>query len=114
MTKPHLVPYVMQGDIMITSGQLAFNDAGKIEGDVAAQTRRIIAILEGLVGQEGFTLKDIGKTTVWLRSQNDFAAFNEAYAAAFGDHMPARSTTVAGLALPEALVEIEAIAWRRA
>ena len=32
------------------------------------------------------------KTTVFLTNMDDFAAMNEAYVAAFGDHRPARST----------------------
>ena len=50
------------------------------------------------------------KTTVFLVDMADFAAMNEVYARAFGDHRPARST-VAVAGLPGgARVEIEAIA----
>jgi enamine deaminase RidA (YjgF/YER057c/UK114 family) len=53
------------------------------------------------------------KATVWLAKAADFAAFNESYAAAFGETRPARSTVVCPLVLPEALIEIEAIARRQ-
>ena len=50
------------------------------------------------------------KTTVFLVDMADFAAMNEVYAEAFGDHRPARST-VAVAALPRgARVEIEVVA----
>jgi 2-iminobutanoate/2-iminopropanoate deaminase len=109
MAAPHLSQSVRVGDVVYTSGQVAFRD-GKIEGDIAAQTRQVIANLEQVLSAHGLGLAAIVKTTVWLKHQADFAVFNDAYAAAFGEHRPARSTTVADLALPEALVEIEAVA----
>ena len=41
---------------------------------------------------------------------NDFGAVNELYAAAFGDHKPARSTVAVKTLPKNALVEIDAIA----
>lgn len=111
MTKPHLAPYVRQGETIITSGQLAFGEDGTISGDIGAQTSLILRKVEGLLAEAGLGLRDIGKTTVWLVQAEDFAGFNEAYAQAFGDHRPARSTTVSALTAPGALIEIEAIAW---
>jgi 2-iminobutanoate/2-iminopropanoate deaminase len=52
----------------------------------------------------------VAKTTIWLTDMADFAAFNVAYAEAFGPDIPARSTVTSALAIPGALVEIEAIA----
>ena len=50
------------------------------------------------------------KTTIFLSDMADFGVVNEAYAAVFGDHRPARAT-VAARGLPKgALVEIDAIA----
>ena len=51
------------------------------------------------------------RTTVYLQDMDDFAVMNAVYAAAFGDHRPARAT-VGVNALPlGALVEIDAWAW---
>jgi 2-iminobutanoate/2-iminopropanoate deaminase len=61
----------------------------------------------------GLGLQDIVKTTVWLRREADFAAFNDSYARFFGQIRPARSTVISALVHPAALVEIEAIASRR-
>ena len=109
MMEPHFSPLFRSQDLVFVSGQMAFV-GGAISGHITQQTdqviRRIAAILQG----GGLTLKSIIKTTVWIRHASDFPAFNAAYAAAFGDHMPARSTVVAELVIPEALVEIEAVA----
>lgn len=109
MTPPHLSQSKRAGDLVFTSGQLAFAD-GKIAGDIKDQTGRSIANLRAVLADHGLDLEAVVKTTVWLKRQQDFAAFNDAYASAFGEHRPARSTTIADLALAEALVEIEAIA----
>ncbi|MES2259328.1 MAG: RidA family protein [Pseudomonadota bacterium] len=110
MNRPHLSPAQRIGDAIHTSGQLAFDADGELKGDIAGQTTQVLNNLAAVLAVHGLTLADIGKTTVWLRRAEDFAAFNAAYAAAFGEHRPARSTVVAALAVAEALVEIEAIA----
>ena len=53
-------------------------------------------------------MSEVAKTTVFLRHISDYAAMNDVYVEAFGDHRPARSA-VAVAGLPRgALVEIEA------
>jgi 2-iminobutanoate/2-iminopropanoate deaminase len=113
MTAVHLVPFVRNGNTVITSGQLAFNEVGRIEGDITEQTTRVLRRIETILAESGLNLHDVGKTSVWLVNADDFAAFNETYAKIFGDHMPARSTVVSQLTAPGALIEIEAMAWKR-
>ena len=76
-----------------------------------AQTRQCLANLSDLLTSEGASLDNVVRTTVYLQDMGDFAVMNAVYAAAFGDHRPARAT-VAVSALPlGALVEIDAWAW---
>ena len=49
--------------------------------------------------------------TVFLRNEQDYATMNEVYSAFFNKDRPARATAIAGLALPDMLVEIDAIAY---
>lgn len=112
MNRPHLSPSQRIGNCVHTSGQLAFDANGGLCGDISAQTAQVLANVATALSAHGLGLEHVGKTTVWLRHAEDFAAFNAAYAAAFGSHRPARSTVVAGLAVAAALVEIEAIASR--
>lgn len=113
MTAPHLSPLVDTGSLVFLSGQIAFDEQGVITGDVTRQTRRCLERLESMLLDAGLALSDVVKCTIWLRHESDFGAFNDAYASYFADHKPARSTVISGLALPDALVEIEAIACRR-
>jgi len=82
-----------------------------VEG-VAAQTKQVLANLDAVLAAAGVTLGDVVKTTVYLVDMADFDAMNKAYAQAFGEPFPARST-VAVSALPKgARVEIEVVAVR--
>ena len=81
-----------------------------VDGGIAEQTERVLQNLRAILQAGGLDLASVVKTTVFLVDMADFAAMNEVYARAFGDHRPARST-VAVAALPRgARVEIEAIA----
>lgn len=101
------------GPFLFVSGQLALQD-GKVVGDgVSEQTGLVIDAIAAQLAPFGLDLGDIVKTGVWLVSASDFPAFNAAYASRFADPYPARSTVISGLALPGALVEIDAIALLR-
>ena len=96
------------GDWLVVSGQLGLRDGSLVEGGVAAELAQAIANLAALLDREGERLRSVTKTTVYLADIGDYAAMNEAYVAAFGDHRPARSAVaVSGLPLG-GRVEIEA------
>jgi len=103
------------GGFLFTAGQVGFDPAtGElVDGGIAEQTRQVLQNIDGILQAAGARLSDVVKTTVFLVDIADFAVMNEAYAAAFGEHRPARST-VAVAALPRgARVEIDAIAELR-
>lgn len=102
---------IVANGFLFTAGQIPIDPAtGQvIQGDVAAQTKRVLANLEAILADVGATWKNVVKTTVYLHDMNDFPVVNEAYAKALGDARPARSTVQVS-ALPRAvLVEIDAI-----
>ncbi|HVX89241.1 MAG TPA: RidA family protein [Gemmatimonadales bacterium] len=95
-----------------TAGQIALDPAtmNVVEGDVKAQTERVMQNLQAVLTAAGSDLSKVVKTTVFLATMDDFAAMNEVYARWFGDHRPARST-VAAAGLPRNVkVEIEVVA----
>lgn len=99
-------PIVRAGDWLVCSGQLGLVDGQLVDG-VTAQTTQAIRNAEALLAGKGAALTDVVKTLVFLTDMADFDAMNGAYAAAFADHRPARSTVaVAGLPLGAA-VEVE-------
>ncbi len=103
---------VIANGFVFTAGQVALDPAtGEVvAGDVADQTTRVMENLRAILSAAGSSFEHVVKTTVFLVDMADFAAMNEVYARAFGDHRPARST-VAVSALPRGVrVEIEAVA----
>ncbi len=99
-------------ELVFCAGQTPIDPAlGKlIEGDVPAQTRRVLQNLSAILEAAGTSLSKVVKTTVFLTDMANFKAMNEVYAEFFPEHPPARSTiAVAGLPLG-AQVEIECIA----
>lgn len=100
------------GGFLFTAGQIPLDPATMkvIEGDVVAQTERVLANLTAVLSQAGCSWSDVVKTTVFLHDMADFPRVNEVYAKALGDARPARSTVQVS-ALPRGvLVEIDAIA----
>ena len=97
---------------VFVSGQIPFDPATQqiIEGDVAAQTERVLQNLAAILKAAGSSLAQVVKTSVFLKSMSDFAAMNEVYARDFPAEPPARAT-VAAAGLPrDVLVEIDVIA----
>lgn len=100
------------GGFLFTAGQIPLDPVSMqvVEGDVVAQTERVLQNLAAVLTQAGCSWNDVVKTTVFLQDLSHFPRVNEAYANALGDARPARST-VQVAALPRGvLVEIEAIA----
>jgi 2-iminobutanoate/2-iminopropanoate deaminase len=103
---------VVANGFVFTAGQVAFHPSSMqlVEGDVAAQTERVMENLQAILRAAGSDLTAVVKTTVFLRDMNDFAAMNEVYARWFGEHKPARSTVQVARLPRDVAVEIEAIA----
>lgn len=98
--------------MIFTAGQIAFNPATMeiVGGGIREQTERVLANLKAVLTAAGSDLAKVVKTTVYLVDMQDFPAMNEVYAAAFGEHKPARST-VAVAGLPRGVrVEIDVVA----
>jgi 2-iminobutanoate/2-iminopropanoate deaminase len=103
---------IIAGNFLFTAGQIALDPAtGQIvQGDVTAQTERVMRNLTAVLENAGTSWSDVVKTTVYLQDMADFPRVNEVYGRMIGDARPARSTVqVSGL--PRGvLVEIDAVA----
>jgi len=94
------------------SGQIPLDPAtGQIvEGDIAAQTARVLENLKAVLAACGSSLDQVLKTTVYLKDLGEFARMNEVYARYFPATPPARSTVEVARLPREARIEIDAIA----
>jgi 2-iminobutanoate/2-iminopropanoate deaminase len=97
--------------LVFLSGQIPFDPAtGQIiDGDIAAQTARVLDNVKAIAEAAGSSLDKAVKATVFLKDMNDFAAMNEVYAKYFAHQPPARSTVEVARLPRDVRVEIELV-----
>ena len=106
---------VAVGELVFSSGQIPLDPAtGElVQGEIEAQTERVLANLAAVLAAAGSSLERVVKTTVYLTDLALFQRMNAVYARHLtGVPLPARST-VQVAALPRgAAVEIDVVALR--
>ena len=103
---------IAAGGLLFVSGQLPVDPAtgAFVSEDIGELTARSLENLKAILEEAGCGLRDVVKTTVFLKDMGDFAAMNKVYAEYFPTDCPARSA-VEVAALPKgSRIEIEAIA----
>ena len=110
-----LGPYsqaVQVGNFLFLSGQVPIDPAtgSVVEGGIQEQARQSLTNLKAILNEAGTNMGAVVKTTVFLKSMDDFAAMNEVYAQFFQQPYPARSAVQVAKLPKDVLVEIEAIA----
>jgi len=99
--------------ILYVAGQVAYDDSGNPahRGDFKAQARAVLQALKAQVEAGGGNMASIVKVNTYLtdmRFRADYGPIREEF---FGRKMPAHTlVAVAALALPEFLIEVEAVA----
>ena len=106
-------PALRAGQLLFVSGQVPIDPATgqMIEGDVAAQTRRVLDNVGALLLAADRSFADVVRTTIFLADMNDFAAVNAIYAQYFSEPYPARATVQVARLPKDARVEIDVIAF---
>ncbi len=106
---------VKAGNFIYVSGQLPINVKTKefvSKDSVKEQTEQSIKNIKAILNKAGYELTNVIKTTVFLSDMSNFKDMNEIYAKYFKVNCPARAAfEVAKLPL-DALVEIEAVAYK--
>jgi len=98
--------------MVFCSGQIPLDPVTgqMVEGDVEAQTRKVLENLGAVLAAAGATFASIVRTTIYLADMNDFAKVNAIYGERFPQDPPARATVQAARLPRDARVEIDAIA----
>lgn len=111
-------PYVhavAAGEIIYTSGQLGLDPVtGEMPEGITAQTHLSLKNLQAVLAAADSDLEHVIKTTVFLDNMDDFAAVNSIYAEYFSKDVPARSCVEVARLPKGGLVEIEAVALKKA
>lgn len=105
-------PAVRAGDYLFVSGQGGFIDAqgNQVEG-IGGQTKECLENIKRVLEAAGSSLGGVVKVTIFLGNKADFVKMNEVYQSYFQEDLPARSTAVTGLVVPNMLIEMECIAY---
>ena len=95
-------PAVKAGGLIYVSGTLAQDARGELvgQGDVAAQTRRVVERMRETLAASGSSLEQVVAVTVYLKNAADFAKMNDAYKIFWPSAPPTRTTVITELVLP--------------
>ncbi|WP_121013928.1 RidA family protein [Helicobacter pylori] len=103
---------IATNDLVFVSGQLGIDaSTGEFKGaDIHSQTTQSMENIKAILKEAGLGMDSVVKTTILLKSLDDFAVVNEIYGSYFKEPYPARATFQVARLPKDALVEIEAIA----
>lgn len=107
---PYSQAIVIDG-MVYTSGQIPLDPASGqvVGGDVKEQAEQVMKNLTAVLEEAGTSMDKAVKTMCFLNDMDDFAAFNEVYAAYFTEK-PARSCVAVRTLPKDVLCEVEVIA----
>ena len=97
--------------LLFTSGVIPIvpSTGELVEGDIEAQAEQAIGNLAALIEAAGAKIENTIKTTVFIKTMDDFTKVNEIYAKYFTTDFPARSCVEVARLPKDVLIEIEAI-----
>ena len=101
------------GNTIYVAGQVALDVEGNLvgKGDIVAQTDQVFTNLQAVLAAAGTSFSDVAKLTTYLTSREDLPGFREGRQRHFTGDPPANTLViVSGLASPDFLLEIEAVA----
>jgi 2-iminobutanoate/2-iminopropanoate deaminase len=108
----HYTDAVKAGGLLFLSGLVPVDERGNLVGaDAAEQARQVFRNMELVLKAAGCGFEDVVKVTHYLLNVDDRAAINPVRMEVFGEAKPASTLVeVSALAVPGALLEIEAVA----
>jgi 2-iminobutanoate/2-iminopropanoate deaminase len=103
---------VQAGNFLFCSGQIPLDaKTGQVVGtDVQTQAQKVMENVAAVLRAGGSAFDRVVKTTIFLKSMNDFPKVNEIYSQYFKENPPARSTVEVARLPKDVLVEVEVIA----
>ena len=104
------------GDTVYVSGQVAFDDDGRIVGeadDMKTQARQTFKNVETVLAEAEMSLDNVVSVTCYITDVSKYADYSTVRTELFTGNLPASATVVvADLVLPGLLVEVGAVAVR--
>lgn len=110
----HYTDAVLAGGFLWISGMLPTDADGNLvgTGDVVEQTEQVFRNIDAVLSAAGLSFANVVRVTLYLRNVNDRPLINPVRRKYFGKSRPASTLVeISRLALDDALVEIEAVAF---
>jgi 2-iminobutanoate/2-iminopropanoate deaminase len=103
---------VKAGNMYFVSGQIALDreSGAMLNASIETETKQVMKNIESILKVAGLGFGDIVKTSIFLKSMNDFPKVNEIYGSFFKTQPPARETVEVSRLPKDAIVEISCIA----
>lgn len=103
---------VKAGNFLFVSGQIPLDPATGtlVIGGIESETHRVMKNIEAILTEAGLSFENVVKTSIFLKSMDDFAHVNTVYASYFSKDFPARETVEVSRLPKDANVEISVIA----
>jgi 2-iminobutanoate/2-iminopropanoate deaminase len=104
---------VMVNGMLFLSGQIAIDPAtgAVVEGDIETETRQVMENIGAILRTYGIDYSHIVKTTIFIRSMDDFGNINAVYGSYFTADFPARETVEVSRLPKDVQVEISCTAF---
>lgn len=105
---------IQAGDFIYVSGQIPVDPetGALVNRPIADQAGQSLKNLKAVLEAAGYSLQDVIKTTVFITDMANFATVNSVYAKYFEKDCPARSCVAVKELPKDALIEIEAVAYK--
>ena len=121
MTKdapPPVGPYsqaIQAGEFLFVAGQIPADPVTGdiVRDDIQKATKRVMENLKAIVVEAGYSMEDLVRCRVYLKSMDDFKQMNEVYGSYFGEKPPARAAIEVSKLPLDVDVEISALAWKK-
>jgi 2-iminobutanoate/2-iminopropanoate deaminase len=110
--EPVLSDAVQFGDLLFLSGRAPIDPATMRVSDPSfeEQARHVLRDIEAVLAEAGSRRDLVLRVVAYLADASDFGAWNTIWCEHFAPPRPARTTVVAGFAVPGMLIELEVVA----
>jgi enamine deaminase RidA (YjgF/YER057c/UK114 family) len=101
-------PAVRAGPSIYVSGCIA-NDLSK---DMGGQAEEIFDYIQMALAEEGFEMSDVVKLQAFITDVDQYGSYSASRKKYFPGEPPASTTVIAGIIIPDALIEIDVVAYK--
>jgi 2-iminobutanoate/2-iminopropanoate deaminase len=104
---------VLAGNTLYVSGQVGKKSTGEMmTTNIKTETKQVMENIQAILTEAGMNFTHVVKTTIFLKSMDDFGSVNEIYGSHFNSDFPARETVEVSKLPLNVNVEISVIAMK--